>query len=54
MMYRDIINTCSEIHTKNINKLCGQNLEIRNIRLLVRIGCKGLKLCYEYQLVNAV
>jgi uncharacterized membrane protein (DUF373 family) len=27
MMYREIIVVCSEIHTKHINTLCGQNVE---------------------------
>ena len=27
MMYREIIAVCSQIHTKHINKLCGQNVE---------------------------
>jgi len=28
MLYREIIAVCSQIHTKHINKLCGQNVEI--------------------------
>ena len=27
MLYRQIIAVCSKIHTKNINTLCGQNVE---------------------------
>jgi hypothetical protein len=27
MLYREIIAVCSEIHTKYINTLCGQNVE---------------------------
>ena len=27
MLYREIIAVCSEIHTKHINTLCGQNVE---------------------------
>jgi hypothetical protein len=27
MLYREIIAVCSEIHTKQINTLCGQNVE---------------------------
>jgi hypothetical protein len=27
MLYREIIAVCSEIHTKHINKLCGQKVE---------------------------
>ena len=26
MLYREIIAVCSEIHTKQINALCGQNV----------------------------
>ena len=28
MLYREIIAVCSQIHTKHINTLCGQNVEI--------------------------
>jgi proteasome assembly chaperone (PAC2) family protein len=28
MQYREIIAVCSEIHTKHINTLCGQNVEL--------------------------
>ena len=28
MLYRGIIAVCSEIHTKHINTLCGQNVEL--------------------------
>jgi hypothetical protein len=31
MLYREIIAVCSEIHTKHINTLCGQNVEFANI-----------------------
>jgi len=30
MLYREIIAVCSQIHTKHINTLCGQNVEIFN------------------------
>ena len=32
MLYREIIAVCSEIHTKHNNTLCGQNVEILNIK----------------------
>ena len=32
MLYREIIAVCSEIHTKNMNTLCGQNEEFVNVR----------------------
>ena len=28
MLYREIIAVCSEIHTKHLNTLCEQNVEI--------------------------
>ena len=33
MLYREIIPDCSEIHTKHINTLCGQNVELLNVKL---------------------
>ena len=35
MLYREIIGVCSQIHTKNINTLCGQNVELLNVKLAV-------------------
>jgi len=32
MLYREIIAVCSEIHTKHINTLCVQNVELVNIK----------------------
>ena len=32
MLCREIIAVCSQIHTKHINTLCGQNVEFLNIR----------------------
>jgi hypothetical protein len=31
MLYREIIAVCSEIHTKHINTLCGQNVEFFDV-----------------------
>jgi len=31
MLYREIIAVCSQIHTKHINPLCGQNVEFLNV-----------------------
>ena len=36
MLYREIMALCSEIHTKHINTLCGQNVELLNVKLVVR------------------
>jgi len=33
---------CSEIHTKHINGLCGQNVELLNVKLAVYIMTTGL------------
>ena len=33
MLYREIIAVCSEIHTKHINTLCEQNLELLNVMI---------------------
>ena len=32
MLYREIIAVCSQIHTKHINTLCGQNTELLNVK----------------------
>ena len=42
MLYREIIAVCSEIYTKHINTLCGQNVEFVNVRLVVHIVTSGL------------
>ena len=34
MLYREIIAVCSQIHTKLINTLCGQNVELLNVSRL--------------------
>jgi len=33
MLYRKIISVCTEIHTKHVNTLCGQNVDLLNIKL---------------------
>ena len=42
MLYREIIDVCSQIHTKQINTLCGQNAELLNVKLVVHIVTTGL------------
>ena len=32
MLYREIIAVCSHTHTKHINTLCGQNVEMLNVK----------------------
>jgi len=43
MLYREIMAVCSEIHTKHINTVCGQNVELLNVKLAVHIVTTGLK-----------
>jgi len=36
MLHREIIAVCSQIHTKHLNTLCGQNVELLlNVKLAV-------------------
>ena len=37
MLYREIIAVFSQIHTKHINTVCGQNVEFVNVKLVVHI-----------------
>ena len=37
MLYREIIAVCSQIHTKHINTLYGQKVELLNVKLVVHI-----------------
>jgi hypothetical protein len=32
MLYSELIAVCSEIHTKQINTLCGQNVQLLNVK----------------------
>ena len=41
MLYREIMAVCCEIHTKQINTVCGQNVELLNVKLVVRIMTTG-------------
>ena len=34
MLYREITAVCSQIHTKHINTLCGQNVEFFNVHIV--------------------
>ena len=49
MLYSEIIAVCSEIHTKHMNTLCGQNVECRTYRAV-----NTLRLSHKNQPVNAV
>jgi hypothetical protein len=35
MLYSEIIAVCSQIHTKHTNAMCGQNVELLNVKLVV-------------------
>jgi len=37
MLYREIIAVCSQIQTKHLNTLCGQNVGFVNVKLVVHI-----------------
>ena len=43
MLYREIMAVCSEIHTKHINTVCGQNVELLDVKLVVHIVTTGLQ-----------
>jgi len=43
MLYREIMAVCSQIHTEHINTLCGQNVELLNVKLVVHIVTTGLQ-----------
>ena len=43
MLYSEIIAVCSQIHTKHINTPYGQDIELLNVKLVVRIVTIGLK-----------
>jgi len=42
MLYREIIAVCSQIHTKHTNTLCGEDIELLNVKLVVHIVTTGL------------
>ena len=42
MLYMEIIAVCSQIHTKHINTVSGQNVELLNVKLVVLIVTTGL------------
>ena len=37
MLYREIMAVYPQIHKKHINTLCGQNVELLNVKLAVHI-----------------
>jgi hypothetical protein len=37
MLYREIIAVCSQNNTKHVSTLCGQNVELMNVKLVVQM-----------------
>jgi hypothetical protein len=52
MLYREIIAVCSQIHTKHINVLWGQNVQLLNAKLAVHIVTTVLSNCYSDAFTN--
>jgi len=42
MLYKEIIAVCSQIHTKHINTLRRQKVELLNVKLVVYVVTTGL------------
>ena len=38
MLYSEIIAVCSQTHTKHINTLCGQNVQLLNVKSLLYVA----------------
>ena len=43
MLYREIIAVCSQSHTKHINTMSEQNVDLLNVKLAVHILTTGLQ-----------
>jgi hypothetical protein len=43
MLYSEIITVCSQIHTKHINTLCEQNVELLKVKLGVHVVVNGIR-----------
>ena len=44
MLYREIIAVYTQIHTEHINAVCGQNVELLNVKMVVYIVTTGLSM----------
>ena len=42
MLYREIIAVCSEIHTKHVNTVWWESVELLNVKLVVHIVTTGM------------
>ena len=53
MLYSEIIAVCSQIHTKHIHTLCGQNVECRTYRAVntLRISYKTSQLMLYSEII---
>jgi hypothetical protein len=47
MLYREIIAVCSKVRTEHINTLCGQNVELLNVKLAVHIVTERVQVTKE-------
>jgi hypothetical protein len=47
MLHTEIIAVCSQIHTKHINTLCGQNVEFFNVKALACVVSMRLTMVYS-------
>ena len=47
MLYREIVAVCSQIHTKHINTLCGQNAEWPNVKPIFPVEYIKMKVQYS-------
>ena len=54
MLYREVIALCSQIHTKHVSTLCGQNVELYIKTHSEPRSKNTLRLGYKNQSVNAV
>jgi hypothetical protein len=48
MLYSEIIAVCSQIHTKHINTLCGQNVELFDFEYRGTYSYQWALKCYGY------
>ena len=53
MLYREIIAVCSQIHTKHISTLCGQNVEIFNVKPVGAYSDHRVDLCIKVKSVHS-
>jgi hypothetical protein len=49
MLYREIIAVCFQIHAKHINTLCGQNVELLNVKPGAILWVPLCLLCNAYR-----